>query len=1360
MIWDGILGPGAIKATERPRGKAYVSNFKGIIDFLSFVFDRVMDIAGAAAPTGGFYTSVDPVVQLPATRWARFGGGLFLELLKTFWIDMESIEQGEEGDKLAFTMFWPVKMATFGTYLVSVLLVFGVKSTRKNADGVTTEDSGSGWDYLVGLICPTVFVLAAWKWDFFEGYVLEKVAGARWPSASTNHVNSFLPVTSNGSRHFTAQDATGFPVKLFSNDNEGVVTADSREHYAEAAEASPWSSVRQRDDEARKAKSQASSRDDYKMSDLIDHAARLAGLLAMAAVNYDASGPRLRDSVKAIFKDWNLDYRTVSEWDTLMKESTGTDRGLLNAAAQWSDDLKNARPATDAGVLERIEHDMTVTTLSAKILADFSHTRTTPESLAQPFSADARCGRLRRPGAIVLPNLDFEQTITTPLPTPLPDRVTVLDALANNTIESVDDRKDLADFTLKQPGQPASASLSLQLSVNPQDAPRIRIFETSTTDPPMSWPRRMGANSGAGADNSYTIPSGSTGDLNFCVEALTLAGDPVLSAPTVPPPVGRDGVTPVVPLRKPSDIWLEVIHQDGGSELRTLRDVALFTIAPWLMFTNLQPTERLYIVSLKEFTDRDGVVHANHSTVDDVVEAMKAIFGAAEVPVQTRTIASGGFDYVAHQPLPAADANAAKKLYLIDGFQYCNDQWIQDEIEIGYCWAPHAWTPMTIHVPRKRGLEGFVHKELPGPNMAVFNSLNKFRESINYGGNLEASPSVMQDTPAIPAGQDGLAIPPQPVSRFGKLLLGEGQVRFTPTLATSIASDLNAGGVVSSTIATEFAASGIGQLAQVANITVDTPGSDWRIGFTGPGAPPGTPIRVRLESGNLNVYQVNLGAADTFLMSIDSTLVSDFDAGGTPSERIQEAFLHGIDLVISNIIVASSGSAWVLEFQGTPVRLGIRLNSGRLEVTDGSEVFFIMPNDPALIADLNAGGAGTDRIREALQLFFCKAHPLQVPLPVPKITTRVTDQEWLLTLTGTPGEPMFLIKRDGSNLALFEARIATPPFRSFLEAQSVQPILTFDTSWLHVGHVDEVVIFVPSNAPKGFKLLMSSTQLATSILTEAAANGAPVTDLFRGKKRLNIISGDHWMEVDASVSVATLLSTHQTANDDLQIEKLTPIENRLRTGLALTADDVVHLPVYYDLPDTPSGATTGRTSAHFPHPINQQVVSRLDDMGNLQRHVIVNRIFGPRMAPAAALDVLTRAHVNGATLPRLQAMVGHWEWQRKDTPLGTASGIAATFGVGEASIRTHANNRNKFTSGGLVKNNWDRIWIPEDNVDLFEASVQILLEDIGLAVHWVDDWDTYHRQFGEIHCGTNVVRTPPELGRGYTGPYWWDNYLG
>jgi hypothetical protein len=52
----------------------------------------------------------------------------------------------------------------------------------------------------------------------------------------------------------------------------------------------------------------------------------------------------------------------------------------------------------------------------------------------------------------------------------------------------------------------------------------------------------------------------------------------------------------------------------------------------------------------------------------------------------------------------------------------------------------------------------------------------------------------------------------------------------------------------------------------------------------------------------------------------------------------------------------------------------------------------------------------------------------------------------------------------------------------------------------------------------------------------------------------------------------------------------------------------------------------------------------------------------------------------------------------------------------------------------------------------------LLLDDIGLTVHWIDDWDTYHRQAGEIHCGTNVVRTPAEAAPSYSGPQWWDHY--
>jgi len=30
----------------------------------------------------------------------------------------------------------------------------------------------------------------------------------------------------------------------------------------------------------------------------------------------------------------------------------------------------------------------------------------------------------------------------------------------------------------------------------------------------------------------------------------------------------------------------------------------------------------------------------------------------------------------------------------------------------------------------------------------------------------------------------------------------------------------------------------------------------------------------------------------------------------------------------------------------------------------------------------------------------------------------------------------------------------------------------------------------------------------------------------------------------------------------------------------------------------------------------------------------------------------------------------------------------------------------------------------------------------GLQVHFIDDWESYHLQYGEVHCGTNIQRTP------------------
>ncbi len=47
-----------------------------------------------------------------------------------------------------------------------------------------------------------------------------------------------------------------------------------------------------------------------------------------------------------------------------------------------------------------------------------------------------------------------------------------------------------------------------------------------------------------------------------------------------------------------------------------------------------------------------------------------------------------------------------------------------------------------------------------------------------------------------------------------------------------------------------------------------------------------------------------------------------------------------------------------------------------------------------------------------------------------------------------------------------------------------------------------------------------------------------------------------------------------------------------------------------------------------------------------------------------------------------------------------------------------------------------------------EAAVRSLLEPLGLTCHFIDDWDAYFRDFGELHCGTNVLRRP------FTLPWW------
>jgi protein-arginine deiminase len=55
-----------------------------------------------------------------------------------------------------------------------------------------------------------------------------------------------------------------------------------------------------------------------------------------------------------------------------------------------------------------------------------------------------------------------------------------------------------------------------------------------------------------------------------------------------------------------------------------------------------------------------------------------------------------------------------------------------------------------------------------------------------------------------------------------------------------------------------------------------------------------------------------------------------------------------------------------------------------------------------------------------------------------------------------------------------------------------------------------------------------------------------------------------------------------------------------------------------------------------------------------------------------------------------------------------------------------------------------------DGEDLFAAAFEKTLAAIGIKVDWVEDWDGFHRNFGQVHCGSNATRNIPDAR-------WWES---
>jgi len=239
------------------------------------------------------------------------------------------------------------------------------------------------------------------------------------------------------------------------------------------------------------------------------------------------------------------------------------------------------------------------------------------------------------------------------------------------TVNGAADALDLARIVIRQmPSAPTNATITISVSAAAQG--RVRVFRNSSG----SWI------SVYASGLSFTVPI-----------ADAIAGDVVMGIEA------RERVSPTWDGRV--TLILEV-RDSLGALIGT--DTVLLKSAPWLMASNLWPTEDLCVVTTSS-------PYAN----------------AALRSVLSSTCSAAGITYVE-----------------IPGSSYSQDRWVQDSHETGAIYLPDSASPRrrvdhVLQCARWREVDAWCQAVLWGPDFDFVLRFSSNQSSMNYGGNLEVT---------------------------------------------------------------------------------------------------------------------------------------------------------------------------------------------------------------------------------------------------------------------------------------------------------------------------------------------------------------------------------------------------------------------------------------------------------------------------------------------------------------------------------------------------------------------------------------------------------------------------------------------
>ena len=234
-----------------------------------------------------------------------------------------------------------------------------------------------------------------------------------------------------------------------------------------------------------------------------------------------------------------------------------------------------------------------------------------------------------------------------------------------------------------------------------------------------------------------------------------------------------------------------------------------------------------------------------------------------------------------------------------------------------------------------------------------------------------------------------------------------------------------------------------------------------------------------------------------------------------------------------------------------------------------------------------------------------------------------------------PGRLRFDLRRLALDFEPLDADLV-----EFLDKQVVQAPIRLDTSWLAVGHVDEVLSFVPAPGARGFKMLVASPRRAYAILDALNATN-PTDKLLHGRMFPDPVGGSLAVNVEQTISsflglqtdfhprlhhrIATGAASHvpeplRDYNTARQAD-IDRIRQTMASELGLRDSDIVEIPAIL----MPNAMAPEVADALIPGMVNMLVVNR---------HCIVPKPFGPRVGhpPVDRFEQAVRADLTALGL--------------------------------------------------------------------------------------------------------------------------------